>query len=61
MPAPHYLQAQAAELAAHLGLACPPLSPAMWLERYCADLELPQVGSAVLCWVAGRCAAPGGP
>ena len=59
VPAPHYLQQQAAELAARLGLACPPLSPALWVERYCADLELPQVGCGTaglgMCLLACEC------
>ncbi|PRW59254.1 fanconi-associated nuclease 1-like protein isoform X1 [Chlorella sorokiniana] len=42
VPSPFYLQTQAAELAVKLGLDCPPLSPALWLERYIAQLELPQ-------------------
>lgn len=47
MPSPFYLHTHAAELAAKLGLNCPPLSPALWLERYIAQLELPQVLSMV--------------
>lgn len=47
MPSPFYLHTHAAELAAKLGLNCPPLSPALWLERYIAQLELPQVPSMV--------------
>ncbi|KAI7839720.1 hypothetical protein COHA_006524 [Chlorella ohadii] len=42
VPTPYYLHTQAAELAAKLGLDCPPISPALWLERYVAQLELPQ-------------------
>lgn len=43
MPTPTYLHTNAAELAVKLGLDCPPLSPALWLERYILQLELPQV------------------
>jgi len=55
VPTPYYLHTQAAELAAKLGLDCPPISPALWLERYVAQLELPQVlvwaGLGVrMCW-----------
>ena len=56
VPSPNYLHSQAAELAGQLGLACPPLSPALWLERYCADLELPQV---LLFLLLPRCTALG--
>lgn len=43
VPTPTYLHTNAAELAVKLGLDCPPLSPALWLERYILQLELPQV------------------
>lgn len=42
---PFYLQAQAAELAAALGLRCPPLNAPLLLQRYLTELELPQVGT----------------
>ncbi|KAL4428576.1 hypothetical protein ABPG77_008888 [Micractinium sp. CCAP 211/92] len=42
VPSPRYLLDQARQLAQQLGLACPPLSPTLWLERYLAELELPQ-------------------
>lgn len=41
MPSPRALWQFAAELAATLGAACPPLSPALWLQRYLAELQLP--------------------
>ena len=55
VPTPYYLHTQGAELAAKLGLDCPPISPALWLERYVVQLELPQVlvwaGLGVcMCW-----------
>lgn len=46
VPSPRYLLDQARQLAQQLGLACPPLSPTLWLERYLAELELPQVVAA---------------
>ena len=44
VPTPRYLLELAQQLAQQLGLACPPLSPALWVERYLAELELPAVG-----------------
>jgi hypothetical protein len=41
VPSPRALWQFAAELAATLGVACPPLSPALWLQRYLAELQLP--------------------
>ncbi|PSC75815.1 TATA box-binding -associated factor RNA polymerase I subunit B [Micractinium conductrix] len=41
VPTPRYLLELAQQLAQQLGLACPPLSPALWVERYLAELELP--------------------
>ncbi|KAL4434395.1 hypothetical protein ABPG75_000836 [Micractinium tetrahymenae] len=42
VPSPRYLLDQTRQLAQQLGLACLPLSPALWMERYSAELELPQ-------------------
>ena len=45
VPSPKALLLNASTMGKRLGLACPPLSPALWLARYLADLELSQV-----CW-----------
>ena len=65
VPAPNWLHTQAAELAARLGLACPPINAALWMERFAAELELPRVrgvgrfpGRA--CWVGGARARTAG-
>ncbi|EFN51697.1 hypothetical protein CHLNCDRAFT_54966 [Chlorella variabilis] len=42
VPSPKALLLNASTMGKRLGLACPPLSPALWLARYLADLELSQ-------------------
>ena len=47
-PSPAALHTLAAQMAGQLGVvACPPLNAALWLQRYIAELELPEVSGCV--------------
>jgi hypothetical protein len=45
VPSPKALLQYASSIAHTLNLACPPLSPALWLDKLIAELQLPQVSS----------------
>jgi hypothetical protein len=42
VPSPSALYVVAGHAAQKLGLVCPPLNPALWLQRYLAELQLPE-------------------